>query len=185
MLDHFDSGLATANIHLKVFNTMNGEIRYTLDNFHFIHLRGCSLSRDTPFGNTGDRCGQSFGHLARSSFSGDYTCGETLVPIPNTIDKPARPMIVPTSAKVGHRRNPTKERSVTEKLQSVFSCAETNQNLGNRSPDSAIQIRQSKMESAMPSSRSSVCMLSSRSPLLLPINYYESLVRKHVGLNVF
>ena len=36
--------------------------------------------------------------------SGDYTLGETLVPIPNTTVKSQRPMIVPTSAKVGDCR---------------------------------------------------------------------------------
>ena len=37
--------------------------------------------------------------------SGDFTCEVTLVPIPNTIVKLAGPMIVPTGAKVGYRRN--------------------------------------------------------------------------------
>ena len=37
--------------------------------------------------------------------SGDFTREETPVPIPNTTVKLTRPMIVPTSAKVGHCRN--------------------------------------------------------------------------------
>ncbi len=38
-------------------------------------------------------------------FPGDDTGGATPVPIPNTAVKPVRPMIVPSSAKVGHRRD--------------------------------------------------------------------------------
>ncbi len=43
--------------------------------------------------------------LAHSCFSGDFTWEATLVPIPNTTVKLPGPMIVPTSAKVGYRRN--------------------------------------------------------------------------------
>ena len=42
-------------------------------------------------------------------FSGDYTQDVTLVPIPNTTVKLLGPMIVPTSAKVGHCRNLSKD----------------------------------------------------------------------------
>ena len=41
----------------------------------------------------------------RELFSGDFTREVTLVPIANTTVKLTRPMIVPTSAKVGHCRN--------------------------------------------------------------------------------
>ena len=77
-------------------------------NFHTNMETRVIVADSDPFYN--------WSHLAQLPFSGDYTCGETHVPIPNTPDKPARPMIVPTSAKVGHCRNPTKERLVTEKL---------------------------------------------------------------------
>ncbi len=42
--------------------------------------------------------------VGASVVSGDYTREVPLVPIPNTIVKLTGPMIVPTSAKVGHRR---------------------------------------------------------------------------------
>jgi hypothetical protein len=42
---------------------------------------------------------------APGPFSGDFSEGETHVPIPNTIVKPLGPMIVLKGAKVGHRRD--------------------------------------------------------------------------------
>lgn len=44
------------------------------------------------------------GFAGASVHPGDFTCEETHVPIPNTNVKLAGPMIVPNSAKVGHRR---------------------------------------------------------------------------------
>ena len=49
---------------------------------------------------------QVFAKAAHLLLSGDYTWEDTLVPIPNTIVKLSGPMIVPTSTKVGHCRNP-------------------------------------------------------------------------------
>lgn len=49
-----------------------------------------------------------FDELAHLSISGDFTQEATLVPIPNTTVKLPGPMIVPTSAKVGYCRNPSK-----------------------------------------------------------------------------
>src|SRR5262249_16785554 len=49
------------------------------------------------------------GGLAPLPFSGDFTQEVTLVPIPNTTVKLLGPMIVPTSAKVGYCRNPSKD----------------------------------------------------------------------------
>ncbi len=43
--------------------------------------------------------------MSAKGFSGDYTCEETHVPIPNTNVKLTGPMIVPNSAKVGYCRN--------------------------------------------------------------------------------
>ncbi len=54
--------------------------------------------RPPAFGNESER-------LAQPLISGDDTWQETLVPIPNTTVKLPGPMIVPTSAKVGYRRN--------------------------------------------------------------------------------
>jgi hypothetical protein len=42
---------------------------------------------------------------APGPLSGDFSEGETHVPIPNTIVKPLGPMIVLKGAKVGHRRD--------------------------------------------------------------------------------
>ena len=53
-------------------------------------------------------------------FSGDFTHEVTLVPIPNTTVKLMRPMIVPTSAKVGHCRNFSKDRVAVSAARSFF-----------------------------------------------------------------
>ena len=56
-------------------------------------------------------------------FSGDYTRQETRVPIPNTTVKLPGPMIVPTSAKVGYRRDFTPRPESPRRDSGRFFCA--------------------------------------------------------------